>query len=279
MTPLASRVRGRSSTVLLATVAVGFAALVSACAVAAAGGADRTAERATTTSTTTSTTTTSTSTTTTTTSTSTTTTTTTTAPPATTTPPVSASPDDRDHVLTGFAPYATVGGVTLHHPVAVVEIIGFHQSNHEGALDQIVVEGTTWAVELNTRGRATSPRTSADIVSQPETEVRSPVTGTVVRASRYNLYCSVDDEFMVVVPDENPALEVKLLHVRGLTVAAGQRVIAGETVVAHSAHLLPFVSQVDRLTADPSWPHVHVEVIDPSIPNVPNGGTGSSEDC
>jgi hypothetical protein len=52
-------------------------------------------------------------------------------------------------------------------------------------------------------------------------------------------------------------------------------VIPGSTVIAASAHQLPFALQVDDLrTADPAWPHVHVEVVDPSIPNVPSPGGG-----
>lgn len=208
-------------------------------------------------------------------------TTTTTAAPTSTEPPLaapSAVDVDRDHVVTGFGPYATAGALTLSSPADVIEIIGMHQSNHEGALDQDPVENSPWIVELQTRGRATGPRTAADIVAQPETEIRAPVTGTVARASDYILYCNITDEYLVINPDDDPALEVKVLHVVGLTVVAGDRVIAGETVVAQQAHSLPFRSQVDRYTAEPSWPHVHIEVIDPSIPNVPNGGTGS-DDC
>ena len=48
------------------------------------------------------------------------------------------------------------------------------------------------------------------------------------------------------------------------------------TVVAPHARQLPFASQVDDIrTADPAWPHVHMEVVDPNIPNVPNPGSGS----
>jgi hypothetical protein len=72
---------------------------------------------------------------------------------------------------------------------------------------------------------------------------------------------------------------VKILHILGLEVSPGDRVEAGVTVIADHAHQLPFASQVDDIrTADPAWPHVHIEVTDPSIPNVPNGGSGS-ENC
>ncbi len=56
---------------------------------------------------------------------------------------------------------------------------------------------------------------------------------------------------------------------------AGQRVTAGQTPIAAGPTQLPFVSQVDELrTADPAWPHVHVEVVDPSIPDRPSPGGG-----
>ena len=50
------------------------------------------------------------------------------------------------------------------------------------------------------------------------------------------------------------------------------------TPLADHAHVLPFASQVDEWTAEPSWPHTHVEVVDPSIPNQPNPGSGY-DDC
>jgi hypothetical protein len=62
-------------------------------------------------------------------------------------------------------------------------------------------------------------------------------------------------------------------------VSQGDHVDAGVTVIAPSARQLPFASQVDDLrSADPPWPHVHMEVVDPSIPNVPNPGSGY-ENC
>ena len=55
-------------------------------------------------------------------------------------------------------------------------------------------------------------------------------------------------------------------------VRAGNRVVAGQTVLAPRATQLPFESQVDEVrTADPAWPHVHIEVVDPTIPDRPTG--------
>lgn len=196
-----------------------------------------------------------------------------TAPPTTTT--TTAPPPTRDAINTGYSPYATSVALTLVHPAATVERIGFHQSNHEGAQDQSPAETAARSFEMDSRDRIAGPRTAADVVIEPGIEIRAPVTGVVNRASAYTLYCDYTDEFVVINPDAAPELEVKLLHVQGLSIAAGDRVVAGETVVAAQAHKLPFDSQVDKHTAEPSWPHVHIEVVDPSIPNVPNGGSGS----
>jgi hypothetical protein len=66
---------------------------------------------------------------------------------------------------------------------------------------------------------------------------------------------------------------VKILHIDGVQVARGDRVVAGETVVAARPTLLPFPSQVDELaTAKPPWPHVHIEVVDPTLPDRPGAG-------
>ena len=186
-------------------------------------------------------------------------------------------PRVRSVVDTGFSPYATAIGITLHHPAARVEHVGFHQSNHDGARDQEPLPTAARPMVMESRSnRVTSPRSAADIVVEPGTEIRSPISGTVKRGGPYVLYCDNRDEFLVLEPDGFPGIEVKLLHIVGLQVAAGQRVEAGVTVVALHANQLPFESQVDESrTADPAWPHVHLEVVDTSIPDQPNPGSGS----
>jgi hypothetical protein len=154
--------------------------------------------------------------------------------------------------------------------------VGFHQSNHEGAQALDVATTAINPVTMESRDRLTSARTAADIVVDPSSEIRAPVTGTVKRAGHYVLYCKYSDDYVVIAPDARPAWEVKLLHISGLQVRAGQRVVSGETVVAAHATQLPFASQVDEFTALPAWPHVHVEVVDPHIRNVPSPGGGCS---
>ena len=128
---------------------------------------------------------------------------------------------------------------------------------------------------LESRERGTGGQTAADIVVQPDSAIRAPASGTVLRGGAYTLYCDTPDEYVVIEPDARPGWEVKLLHVVGVRVRKGDRVTAGETEVAARAHVLPFGSQVDdERTYDPPWPHVHIEVVDPSVPDRPTPGGG-----
>lgn len=188
--------------------------------------------------------------------------------PVVTTPP----PAPRVTTTTAWAPYATAGPVVLHAPGDVVEAIGFHQSGHDGAVPQSPLPGPARAGLLEQRGRDTHPQGASDIVLDPEREVRSPVTGTVVRAGTYALYCKHTDHNLVIEPDAQPGWEVKVLHFEGLQVQAGDRVEAGVTVIGTAPRVLPFSSQIDDHTTPPHWPHVHIEVVDPSVPDRKTGG-------
>jgi biotin carboxyl carrier protein len=199
-------------------------------------------------------------------------------PPAATSPgPTTATPPTpKARVVTEqeWTPFASVGGVTLRHPSRRVERVGFHQSNHEGARELRVVATAVAPATLETRDRLTAARTAADVVSDPKVEIRAPVTGRVKRAGTYVLYCKHSDDYLVIEPDAHPGWEVKLLHIDGVGVSAGDRVTAGQTVVAPGPTRLPFESQVDELSEGDAWPHVHIEVVDQSIPNKPSPGSG-----
>ncbi|MBW3618941.1 MAG: M23 family metallopeptidase [Actinobacteria bacterium] len=172
-----------------------------------------------------------------------------------------------------FPVFATVGGVTLRQPAEHVELIGYHQSNHEGARDMTALASRTPSTVLPSRGRLSGRRSAADIVAARGAEIRSPVTGTVKRAGTYTLYCRYSDDYAVIEPDEHRGWEVKLLHIDGVRVRAGDRVVAGQTVLAGGPTPLPFTSQVDDHNGT-GWPHVHLEVVDLSIPDVKNPGSG-----
>jgi hypothetical protein len=172
-----------------------------------------------------------------------------------------------------WVPFATVGGITLVHPSSRVERVAFHESNNDGARELEPLPTTVAPMTLETRDRGTGERTAADIVAAPDVEIRSPVTGTVIRSGTYVLYCDYTDNYVVIEPDEHPGWEVKVLHIDGLEISTGDRVTAGETVLAPHPRQLPFESQVDEVrTVDPAWPHVHIEVVDPDIPDRPGEG-------
>lgn len=171
-----------------------------------------------------------------------------------------------------WTPFATVGPLTLTHPASRVERVAFHQSNHDGAQQITALPGAVRPTTLEDRERDTGAHGAADIVVDPTSEIRAPVTGRVKRAGRYVLYCDHSDDYVVIAPDDQPGWEVKILHIDGVQVQAGNRVVAGETVLAPRATQLPFESQVDEVqTGDPAWPHVHVEVVDPTVRDRPTG--------
>ena len=220
-------------------------------------------------------------------STTTTTTTTTTAPPMTTTAapttqpaPATTAAQPAPSPRSGFpeksvprqawTAFATVGGVTLHHPSNRVERVAFHESNHDGARVLEVLPTAVSPTDLESRDRGTPGRTAADVVVDPDSQIRSPVTGTVIRGGRYTLYCDYKDYFVVIEPDGHPGWEVKVLHINVLRVRKGERVAAGQSILANRPAVLLFESQVDESSAtQPAWPHVHIEVVDPSIPDRP----------
>ena len=176
-----------------------------------------------------------------------------------------------------YVPFATVGGVSVHLPSVAVEQVGFHQSSHDGSRQMTILRTPELTASgppimtMESRNRGTGSQTAADIAVHPGFEIRSPVTGTVVRSGGYILYCKYRDDFLVIEPDEHPGWEVKIFHIDGVQVRAGDRVEAGVTVIAPTQTLFPFRSQIDEFTGEPSWGHVHVEVVDPSIPDRPSG--------
>ena len=180
----------------------------------------------------------------------------------------------RIFAITDWPVFGTVGDIELRQPSAAVELIGFHQSNHDGAQGIVSAEGSAPSFTMDSRNRDTNRRGAADIAAHPLVEVRAPVTGTVVRAGGYVLYCRYVDDYVVIEPDGHPGIEVKVLHILDLHVRTGDRVVAGETVLADHPNQLPFTSQIDEFTGDPAWPHVHIEVVDTSIPDRPSTGPG-----
>src|SRR5436190_8752385 len=163
------------------------------------------------------------------------TTTTTTSTTTTTTTTTVPLPPDRVVREQDWIAFGVAGDVTMHYPSRRVEQIGFHQSNDEGARHIEALDTGIPTTTLADRGRLSDPRSSADVVVDPASDIRSPVSGTVISTGRYNLYCDLYDDFINIEPDDHPGWKVRIIHITGLSVAKGDRVEAGVTVVAPSA--------------------------------------------
>ncbi|MEM7092932.1 MAG: hypothetical protein AAF567_08010 [Actinomycetota bacterium] len=188
-------------------------------------------------------------------------------------PAVTPAPE-RTVTEVGLRPLGQAEGVPLVLPVARIELIGFHQAGHPGSQAINAAGVGVDMMTLDSRGRGTAARSAADIVVPPGEPVFAPVTGTVVAANDYVLYCQYDDALVYIEPDDLPGWQVRLFHVEGVSAVAGARVQAGVTQVAASARTLPFESQVDEFTSEPSWPHVHLEVVDTTVPDTRPPGPG-----
>ena len=187
----------------------------------------------------------------------------------TTTPTIALEYHDTAHDVFAYA-----DDLAIRMPVGRYETVGFHESGHDGAFQLAIVDGLADWRTLASRGRGTGSRTAADIVVPVGEAVLAPIDGTVIRAGSYTLYCDHTDNFIVIEPTGRPGWELKIFHFDGLAVQVGDEVVAASTVIGSSGRILPFESQVDEFTAEPSNPHVHIEVIDTSIPDRPSSGGG-----
>lgn len=168
--------------------------------------------------------------------------------------------------------FATAGDVALHLPSSDVEMVAFHESNHDGARELVPRATSTPKMTLPSRLRGNAARTAADVVAAPHLPVLAPVSGRVVRAGSYPLYCRHRDHYVVIEPDARPGWEVKVLHFTGLQVQVGERVLASQTVLGEGPRTLPLRSQIDEFSDSRNWPHLHLEVVDPSVPDRPGPG-------
>jgi len=169
--------------------------------------------------------------------------------------------------VSGFGPY----DFAVAAPAPVIELAGFHQSTHPGAQPLRSPAAPTFT--MPSRNRGTDRRGAIDIAVHPLVPISAPVEGRVARAGNYVLYCRYRDGYVVINPVGRPELEVKILHITDVSVSAGDYVRVGDNIAARATPF-PFRSQLDGWTSEPSWPHVHIETVDPSIPRKPSSGGG-----
>lgn len=170
--------------------------------------------------------------------------------------------------------FAGVRDLTLSLPQGA-RAIGFHESGTRSALplhpmgiprvnanmtrisSAPVGDGFEYLI-LGSRQRRNAPTSAVDIAMPFNWPIHSPVTGTVVDATAYLLYGDVPDNAVYIVPDSRQDLVVVVMHLNGLKVNIGDRLQAGQTVLALTARQLPFGSQIDRYAGP--MPHVHMEL-------------------
>jgi len=116
------------------------------------------------------------------------------------------------------------------------------------------------------RPRPGRPDTAADVGAKPGTDVIAPVTGTVVKVKRYKLYGKWDDYEIHIHPDGYDNLDVVMIHIKDVSCAPGDSVVAGETRVAAVRKLSDkFYDQLASYTKG-GGDHVHIQVNDATDP-------------
>lgn len=185
------------------------------------------------------------------------------------------------------APMADAAGVPLVVPSAETVLVGFHESLNPGAvalgpttpLEADLGAGTVPEAEvgpdpgpadagpaamvLPTRNRPSAATSAIDIAVPEGAAVNAPVSGEVVGVTPYFLYGQHPDVRIDIAPEGRPDLRVIVIHVTDVAVSVGDRLVAGETLLAGSAAPFPFKSQIDRFASEihgEPTPHVHLEV-------------------
>ena len=111
---------------------------------------------------------------------------------------------------------------------------------------------------MYSRGRPTGATTASDFVVARGAPIRSPVNGTVTRVRSYRLYCRLPDRLLYIRPDGMSRIRVAIFHFGRIRVRAGDRVIAGRTLLGR-AHTPGGFAQEDLYVPGPH-PHVHLEI-------------------
>jgi hypothetical protein len=164
--------------------------------------------------------------------------------------------------------FAHARGLALTQVSTQVRAVGYHQAGRSTRSVPMtaVAPGITsappgkgpWGLIQPSRRRGTDRASAVDLALPADVPVHSPVTGRVVKVERYRLYRRIPDIKVTIIPDARPHAEVVLLHVARVPVKPGDRVVAGESVVAKTARPLPLRSTIERYSG--RMPHVHIEV-------------------
>jgi hypothetical protein len=172
--------------------------------------------------------------------------------------------------------FATTGGLELQLVSPATLAVAFHEAAREGAVALTPRGGCAVCrnrakftppppsgrdpsyIVMDSRGRSAPATSAVDVVLPRRTPVLAPVTGTVRNVKGYRLYRRYPDIRVAIAPDADPRRRVVVIHLRGVTLQRGDRVVASTTVIGR-VRSFPFRSQVDRYVRGSS-PHVHIEV-------------------
>jgi biotin carboxyl carrier protein len=193
---------------------------------------------------------------------------------------------------------AQYDGIVIHSPIRTQNMTGvlFHQASYDYALvmttelpeaDPTYVYNTkdfgisydqptgdsymaAHALHIWRTDASTAMDTSVDVGAVAGTKVYAPVTGTVVLVKDYLLFDVCPDIEIHIQPEGRPDLDVVVIHAADQAVKAGDRVIGGQTVIAHVRDIAAYISgdiQLADYTAngDPG-DHSHVQVNDANYP-------------
>jgi hypothetical protein len=154
--------------------------------------------------------------------------------------------------------------------------VGFHQADNKKAIlfvpllkchgrdkasktKALIKKGKVKLFQQPLRGRGDSNFTAADCAVRPKTVVVAPVDGVVTNVRHYTLYGHIYDLRLEIKPDGATHLRVVMIHITGVKVKKGQRVVGGVTPVAVVRHL-PISSTINRFVPVKPVDHVHIQV-------------------
>lgn len=188
---------------------------------------------------------------------------------------------------------AQCDGVDIYSPITHENLTGilFHQASYEWAkpmttklpeadLENIYQDNaslevfkedksSTWmeanCVHLWRETDTTAMDTSIDMGAPAGSTVYAPVTGEVVLVLDYDLYDEVPDVQIHIRPDNNPDLDVVLLHQTDVRVKAGDHVEAGVTSLSKVRDIAKDLTDVQLsfyTAGDDPGNHSHVQVND-----------------
>ena len=185
------------------------------------------------------------------------------------------APSETERAGSATQPFATVDGLTLRLPARRAKTVAYHEAALPEALAlkplgrcarnvnrykfdcPRTTRGPRYVV-MSSRGRVHPATSAVDVAMSKSSAVVSPVTGRVFKIRPYWLYGKYRDYRISLIPKDRRDLAVVIIHLRRPAVRAGDRVVAGTSVIGLPRHL-PFHSQVNSYVG---WgvAHIHLEV-------------------